>query len=129
MTCVNRIGITWNYDDPNDMWHVWKDTFNNVAERHAPLQTKRVRVSKSPWITPELKQCMHQRDVLKIKASRSNDPDDWTVFKRSRNLVNSEIKNAKALYYANASQENKNNLKKTWNIINELTSRKQHNLM
>ena len=46
-----------NYDDSNDMWHVWKDTFNNVAERHAPLQTKRVRVSKSPWITPELKQC------------------------------------------------------------------------
>ena len=116
-----------NYDDPNNMWHVWKDTFNNVAERHAPLQTKRVRVSKSPWITPELKQCMHERDVLKIKASRSNDPDDWKVFKRSRNLVNSEIKNAKALYYANALHENKNNLKKTWNIINELTSRKQYN--
>ena len=70
---------------------------------------------------------MHERDVLKIKASRSNDPDDWTVFKRSRNLVNSEIKNAKALYCANALHENKNNLKKTWNIINELTSRKQHN--
>ena len=77
--------------------------------------------------TSELKRRMHQRDVLKIKASSSNNPDDWAAFKQIRNLVNSEVKNSKALYYTNALHENKNNLKKTWNIINDLTSRKRHN--
>jgi hypothetical protein len=57
------------------MWLVWKNTLNNVVEKHAPLRTRRVRSStcKSPWITPELKQHMHKRDILKLKAIRSKD--------------------------------------------------------
>ena len=114
------------HDNPNDMWHVWKNIFNSVVERHAPLCTKRIRASKSPWITPYLKQRMHDRDILKIKAFSSNDPADWHAFKRTRNIVNTEIKHAKEMYYTSAFHENKSNSKKTWNIINELTSRKQH---
>ena len=70
---------------------------------------------------------MHERDILKVRASLSNNPDEWAAFKRTRNLVNNEIKIAKALYYTNSLHENKNNLKNTWKVINELTSRKQYN--
>ena len=35
---------------------------------------------------------MHNRDTLKIKAIKSNDPHDWANFKRMRNKVNTEIK-------------------------------------
>ena len=63
----NWTGIN-NFNNPNDMWRFWKNTFNNVVEKHAPLRTRRVRPSKSPWITPELKQSIHKRDVLKLKA-------------------------------------------------------------
>ena len=90
------------YDDPNSMWCAWKNIFSNVIDRHAPLRTKRVRSSKSPWITSHLKLRMHERDILKIKASRSNDPSDWTIFKKCRNSVNNvnnEIKQAKEIYY------------------------------
>ncbi len=72
------------YNNPNDMWRVWKTTFNNVVfEMHAPLRTRRVRLSKSPWITPELKRHMHERDILKIKAIRSKDIYDWAAFKKA----------------------------------------------
>ena len=57
--------------------------------------TKRVRGSKAPWITTELKQLMHQRDVLKIKAIQSKNPQDWSAFKKARNTVNNDIKRAK----------------------------------
>ena len=43
-----------------------------------PLKTTRVRARSSPWITSELKKRMHDRDVLKIKACKSNNPNDWT---------------------------------------------------
>ena len=115
------------YDNPNDMWHAWKNIFNSVVERHAPLNTKRVRAKKSPWITHELKKRMHERNILKIQATRSNDPNDWAIFKRIRNSVNNEIKHAKKLHYTNTRHENRNNSKKTWNIINDITSRKQRN--
>ena len=115
------------YNIPNHMWRVWKTTFNNVVEMHALLRTRRVRLSKSPWITPELKRHMHERDILKIKAIRSKDIYDWAAFKKARNSVNNEIKFARKAHYMNAFHENESNVKKTWGIINELTSRKQNN--
>lgn len=117
----------WSYinefENPNDMWNAWKTTFNSVAEKHAPLHTKRVKASKSPWITSHLKDEMHKRDIQKIKAIRSNNPCDWLLFKRMRNSVNHQILQAKESYFKNAFYENKCNPKKTWNIINELTSK------
>jgi hypothetical protein len=29
----------------------YRPTFNFVVDKHAPLRTKRVKASKSPWIT------------------------------------------------------------------------------
>jgi hypothetical protein len=40
-----------------------------------------------------------------------------------RNSVNHKIFRAKETYFKNAFCENKGNPKKTWNIINELTSK------
>ena len=68
---------------------------------------------------------MHDRDIQKVKAIRSKSPIDWATFKKYRNSVNDDIKNAKQLYYNNAFYENEKNNRKTWSIINELTSRKQ----
>ena len=56
---------------------------------HAPPQIRRVRLSKSPWITPE----------FNIKAIRSKDIYDWAAFKKARNSVNNESKLAKKAYY------------------------------
>ena len=112
-------------EDPNEMWETWKKMFNDVVDWHAPLRTKRIRGSQSPWITAELKQLMHQRDILKLKAIKSKHPHDWSLFKKARNSVNNEIKRAKEIHYQTAFNDNKNNLRKTWRIINEMTSRKQ----
>ena len=65
------------------------------VDKHASLRNKRVRPCKSPWITPQLKKRLHARDILKLKASRSGDADDWRNFNNFRNTVNSEIKRAK----------------------------------
>lgn len=45
---------------------------------------------------------MHRRDVLKIKAIRSNEQSDWRAFKICSNNVNNEIKLAKQRYYNEA---------------------------
>ena len=66
---------------------------------------------------------MHERDILKIKAIQFKDIHDWATFKKARNSLSNEIKLA---HYMNAFHENDSNVKKTWNIINELTSRKQY---
>ena len=69
-----------------------------MVEKHAPIRTKRVRSKNSPWITTDLKERMHNRDTLKIKAMKSKDLHDWANFKRMRDKVNTEIKAAKEFF-------------------------------
>ena len=115
------------YQNPNDMWVEWKRMFLSCADRHAPLRTKRVRASKSPWINSDVKRLMHKRVILKKRAIRSKDPSDWTEFRKQRNLVNARIKRAKQAYYLNAFHEAEGDIRNTWRVINELTSRKTVN--
>ena len=92
--------LSWDniktHDDLNDMWCVWENTFHNVADRHAlcsaVYEACQGFLAKSPWITRELKQRMHKRNILKIKAIRSNDISDWFAFKKIRNSVNTDVK-------------------------------------
>ena len=37
-------------NNPNDVWAKWKEMFLECIDRYAPLKSKRVRLSKSPWI-------------------------------------------------------------------------------
>ena len=117
-----------SYHDSNVMWDIWKNPFFfNALNKHAPLRTKRIRASKSPWITLQLKKRVHCKDVLKVRAIRSGNACDWMIFKKFRNAVNSEIEQAKEKFFKNALRENEGNSRMTWRIINELnTSRKIH---
>ena len=94
-----------------------------IVNKHAPLRTTRVRARGSPWITSELKKQMHDRDILKLRAIRSKNPNDGVHFKRQRNKVNSATRLAKQVYYQNMLNEHKGDSRKTWQIINELSSR------
>ena len=89
-----------------------KPNFLQIVDKHAPIRTKRVKSKSCPWITADLKERMHNRDTLKIKAIKSNDPHDWANFKRMRNKVNTEIKTAKKVFYNNKFIENNGDLVK-----------------
>ena len=93
---------------------------------HAPLRTKRVRSRRSPWITSELKKRMHERDIMKLKATRSKNPQDWGEFKRLYNKVNSNIQIAKESYYKQSFTEHIEDSRRTWQTIKEITSRKSN---
>jgi len=67
---------------------------------------------------------MHDRDILKLKASKSKDASDWLRLKQCRNQLNIDIKLAKETYYKDALHENEGDSRQTWRIVNELISRK-----
>ena len=80
------------------IWTEWKTKVLQIVDKHAPIPIKRVRSKNSPWITANLKERMRNRDTLKIKAIKSNDPHDWVNFKRMRNKANTEMKAPKELF-------------------------------
>ena len=52
--------------DPDEALSVWHDTIKPAIDKHAPIQHKRVKATKScPWLTQELIREMRKRDQLK----------------------------------------------------------------
>ena len=106
------------------MWLQWKRLFLPIVHKHASLRIMRVRVRSSPWITSELRKRIMIEIFLKFKAYKINDPNDWTQFKRLRDIVNSEFRLAKQAYYQNSFNQYTGDSRKTWQTISEPTSRK-----
>ena len=54
----------------NEAWIVFKDLFLTVADKHAPVGTRRVREFSVPWLTPSIKELMTERDYHHKKRSK-----------------------------------------------------------
>ena len=113
-------------DNPISAWEVWKQSFLAVANLHAPVKKRRVRNSKAPWLMPEIKRLMWERERTKRIATVTSDQLKWTEYRRLKNLVNHSIKASKRNYYHLYFKDNVGKAKETWNGINTLLSRKKN---
>ena len=109
-------------DNPTGAWEVWKQSFLAVANLHAPVKKRRVRNSNAPWLTPEIKRLMWERDRIKRIAIVTSDQLKWAEYRRLRNRVNHSIKASKSNYYHSFFEDNVWKAKATWNGINTLLS-------
>ena len=107
-------------DDPNKMASSFYDLFLTALDVHAPLKrrTTKTRHAPAPWISPNIKNLMCERDRIKRKAERN--PALWPRYKQLRNRVTSQLKKAAASYYSNMIDDNSNNPKGMWKIINKV---------
>ena len=92
----------WEYiyffcTDPNAMWELWKELFLEILNKHAPLQHKKIKCNKVPWITNKIKELITMRDNLKRKAIVTKSETDWLKYKRARNKVNIELRKSKRI--------------------------------
>ena len=55
----------WATNDPNALWNQFRNAFNYVADVHAPIKTRRVRSTYTPWLNKNIKTEMNYRDYLK----------------------------------------------------------------
>ena len=93
-------------DNPIRAWEVWKQSFLAVANLHAPVKKRRVRNSKAPWLTPEIKRLMWERDKIKRIATVTGDQLKWAEYRRLKNRVNHSIKASKKNYYHSYFEDN-----------------------
>ncbi|CAB4008485.1 Hypothetical predicted protein [Paramuricea clavata] len=118
--------LNWEINDPNMLWENFQTTFNYVADIHAPLQSRKVRNRKAPWLTDAIKKSMNRRDYLKKKAIKTNSTACHNAYKSLRNEINKKImyaKHAKRDYYTNCVDRNRNNTKQMWKHINQIVNK------
>lgn len=90
----------------------------SLFDLHAPVRTVRVTKPKAPWLTPNLKLIMKERDKAKQKFNRSKTDIDWLRYKELRNYTVSMMRREKSGYISFVNSEN--NLRKTWTTLKNL---------
>ena len=112
--------------DPDEAYELFYTIFLEVCNKHAPVQEVSFNSKKrnNPWITKSIKKSIRKKHVLYSKTIKSgHDKAHVDKFKKYRNILTSVIRTAKKLYYGKLFQKEKNNGKKTWNLINELLNK------
>ena len=102
------------------MWEIWKDLFLQVLDKYAPLQSKKIKSKRSPWISSDIKHLMTARDNLKRKAIITKLETDWEDYKKARNETNTLLRQAKRDYYSKKIYTEKQNTIAAWKTINIL---------
>ena len=115
--------LNWEINDPNMLWNNFRTTFNYVADIHAPIQGRKVRNMKAPWLTDAIKKSMNRRDYLKKKAVKTNSSAYHNAYKSLRNEINKKIIHAKRNYYTTCVDKNRSNSKQLWKHINQLVNK------
>lgn len=106
----------YQYTDPDSALEFWLQRFNAVYDRHAPLTTKRVKLTrKPPWLDKEIEKEMHIRDNL-LKRKKYED------FKNQRNKVTTLLRKSKKKYFHELAASKKDS-KTIWKAINILTNK------
>ena len=120
------LAFNWNLidcNDVNDRVIKFSNVFYDLYCKNCPLKIKYVSGKKvlNPWMNPglsELVKCKSQYYKLYLQGFITKIQNNTY-----RNKVNSIIRKAKNTYYQYLFERNKSDIKSTWKIIRNLTSR------
>ena len=90
--------------------------------------TKRIKLgysTRKSWIPKHIKNLICQKNRMHINYLKSKDPYLGIIYRRFRNKVNKMREKAEREHYNKLLSENKNNLKKIWQILKEIINRNQ----
>ena len=94
-----------------------------LLKKHIPKKQKRVKEIKQPaWIDENIVSAIKKRDrELKI-ARKTNCPNDWSKYKRTKCYVTNLVRKSKRVYFQQSIDDNKGNPKgMIWKAMKSLT--------
>ena len=118
--------------DPNENYQLLSSRLNAAREKHMPrkrVKYKKKLHKKSKWITNGILRSINKKDNL-YKTLIQTDLDNTVLydrlkieFKDYRASLRKIIRKAKRDYYTHIFNRHKNDIKKTWSLINETLNR------
>ena len=107
----------YNATSPESAYINFSSIILNVLNLNAPFMSKRVKGKPSPWLIPEVKRTMNERDSKLRKAQKSKDESNCSQYRRLRNFVTNLVNRAKRSFFKNQLIESKKNPNKFWKQV------------
>ena len=116
-----------NATNVNVAWERIRNNIRSCLDSIAPKITKLIRGKPCPWMTPDLKLEMAERDRLqrRHRKSKSKLPPHKSEYNRKRNIVNSHVKKAKQDYFKNFLLNSAKDPSSFWTNLEKIFPSKQ----
>ena len=88
-----------------------------ILDEMAPIKCYQIRKNYAPWLEPDLKKSMVDRDEAQKVAQESNKNEDWKQFRKLRNSVNNKLKGAKTRWQKKKLAEYSSDSRSTWKHV------------
>ena len=112
----------------NECYEKFLELYIDVFDSSFPITTKRCkRKQRQPWMTPELIKLSKKKAKLFNRKQKNPSVENVTEYKTYNNMYNQKRKTTKKCYYHNLLINTSNDIKKTWETLNEVIGRNAKN--
>ena len=120
--------VNWNSvcnsADANVSYSQFIQKFNELYDKCIPRIKKRVYPKrskpKSPWISFALLKSINRKNKLYKRSIKKPTDTNIESYKKYRNKLNTLLRLAKRNYYCDLLDQEKNNIKNTWKVLNSI---------
>ena len=113
-------------DTANEALNFFCDTIESEIDNFYHLhQVCRKCTPLRPWIDSRLLERINTKNSLYKEYLKDKSSVRFAKFRTFRNQLKSDIRTSKKQYYCKLIEENKDNAKRSWQILNEVTGRTQ----
>ena len=110
--------------DTSEMLDNFNNKFIDVLDRHAPVKTIRIKHRCCPIVDAEIRDLMHNRNILLKRARQTRLPVDWEEYCSSRERVKSELRNEEK-EFVKRKLESSSNTSSKWKVIRNCIPRRE----
>ena len=94
--------------------------FKVILNQFAPLKQKLIRNNNQPFMTKTLRKAIMKRSKLRNKFNEERNIENWSEYKRQRNLCSNLLKQSKKRHFNSLNVNDVTETKKFWKTIKPL---------
>ena len=107
-----------------EAFSLFHSTLVNHYHKHFPMQKIKLKDNcRKPWLTQDLKDAIKVNNKLYKKYQKINAVAHEIEYKTYRNKLNHILKCAERKHYSDLLNDNKNNVKRTWQILKSIVNK------
>ena len=123
--------VNWNkiytQEDANKAYNLFLNLFLNCYEKAFPIIKLKIKTKTflSPWMTKGILKSSKKKQKLYEKFLKHRTVGNLEKYKNYKNLFEMIKRRSKKNYYNSLISQYKNSIKKTWDIIKEVTGKRK----
>ena len=104
-------------EDVEAVTDFFTQTMTKILDELAPIKTYQVRKKYAPWLSPNLRKEIKDRDEAQKIAQESGKKEDWNKFKKLRNTVSNKLRGEKIRWQKGRLEEYSSDSRSVWKHV------------